>query len=131
MLTLKLDPVGYVPDTHWIVPAEDHLLPEGLQAMLEVSGGQQDIPPHHLMLLLLNMVLEVLLPGHFNSFFPNLHFHCHIFFARLVHTVLHLAVQLLQLRCEVGAPSHVARGECEEDLEAVDQNICQLIYLGN
>ena len=128
LLTLKLNPVGYVPDTHGVVPSKDHLLPEGLQAMLKVSGGQQDIPPHHLMLLLLNMVLEVLLPGHFNSFLPNSHLDCHILLAHLVHTVGHLAVQLLQLRCEVGAPSHVTRSECEEDLEAVDQNICQLRY---
>ena len=94
LLTLKLDPVRYVPDTHRVVPAKDDLLPEGLQAMLEVSGGQQDIPPHHLMLLLLNMVLEVLLPGHFNSFLANCHFDHHILLALLVDTVVHLAVQL-------------------------------------
>ena len=112
-----------MPDTHGVVPAEDHLLPEGLHAMLEVSGGEQDIPPHHVVLLFLNMIFQILLPGHFNSFLTDSHLDRHIFLAHLVHTVGHLAVQLLQLRCEVGAPPHVARSEGEEYLEVVDQDI--------
>ena len=112
-----------MPDTHGVVPAEDHLLPEGLHAMLEVSGGEQDIPPHHVVLLFLNMIFQILLPGHFNSFLTDSHLDRHIFLAHLVHTVGHLAVQLLQLRGEVGAPPHVARSEGEEDLEVLDQII--------
>ena len=123
LLTLKLNPVRYVPDAHGVVPAEDHLLPEGLHAMLKVSGCEQDISSHHLVLLLLNMILQVLFPGHFNSFFTNAHLDHHILLAHLVHTVAHLAVQLLQLRCEVGTPPHVTRSEGEEYLEAVNQDI--------
>ena len=123
LVTLKLNPVRNMPDTHWVVPAKDHFPPECLHAMLKVPGGKQDIPPHHLMLLLLNMILQILLPGHFNSFLSIAHFDRHIFLAHLVHTVVHLAVQLLQLRGEVGAPPHVARSEGEEDLEVLDQII--------
>ena len=126
LLTLKLNPVRYVPDAHWVVPAKDHLSPECLHAMLKVPGGQQDISSHHVVLLLLNMSLEILLPGQFNGFLTNSHFDHHILLAHLVHTVGHLAVQLLQLRCEVGTPPHVARSEGEEYLEVVDQNIFRI-----
>ena len=115
-----------MPHTHVVVSAKDDLLPERLHAILEVSGREQHISPHHLVLLLLDMVLKVLLPGHFNSSFANCHFNPHIRFAQLVDVVVHSAVQLLQLWCEVGAPPHVATSEGEEDLQAVDQNIVKL-----
>ena len=105
-----------MPDAHGVVSAKDDLLPERLHAILEVPCGEQDISPHHLVPLLLNVVLEVLLPGHFHSLLANCHFNPHIGLAQLVDVVEHSAVQLLQLWCKVGAPSHVAGSEGEEYL---------------
>ena len=122
---MKFNPVGNVPDAHGVVSAKDDLFPERLHPILEVPGGEQDISPHHLVPLLLNMVFEVLLPGNFHSFLANFHFNLHIGLAQLVDVVEDFAVQLFKLWCEVGAPSHVARSEGEEDLQAVDQNIVE------
>ena len=123
MVTLKLDPVRYVPDAHRVVSAKDDLLSEGLHAILEVPGGEEDISPHHLVLLFLNVVLQVLFPGYFNSFLTDLHFNPRLLLAQLVDIIEHFAVQFLQLRGEVGAPPHVASSEGEEDLKAKNQNI--------
>ena len=49
-----------------------------------------------------------------------------MFFALLINLVVNLAALFLQFWREVGAPSEVARGEGEEDLKAVDQNIVNL-----
>jgi hypothetical protein len=120
---LKLHPVGDVPDAHRVVSAKDDLLSEGLHAILEVPGGEEDISPHHLVLLLLYVVLEIFLPGNFNSFLANCHFDHRVVLAQLVNIIHHFAVELFQLWCEVGAPPHVARSEGEEDLKAKNENI--------
>ena len=126
LITLKLNPVGNVPDAHGVVSAKYDLLPERLHAILEVPGRKQHISPHHLVPLLLNVVFEVLLPRNFHSFLAKFHLNPHIGLAQLVDIVEHFAVQLFKLWCEVGAPPHVARSEGEEDLQAVDQNIAKL-----
>ena len=112
-----------MPDTHRVVSAKDDLLSEGLHAILEVPGGEEDISPHHLVLLFLNVVLQVLFPGYFNRFLTNLHFDPRLVLAQLVDIIQHFAIEFLQLRGEVGAPPHVARSEGEEDLKAKNQNI--------
>ena len=90
--------------------------------MLEVSSGEEDVVLHHLVHFIVNMVIEILLPGHFQGVVAVLHLHCDIFPAIGIHIVVDFAAPLLQHRCEVGAPPHVTRSECEEDLEADDQN---------
>ena len=112
-----------MPHTHGVVSAKDDLLPKRLHAILEVPGGEEDISPHHLVLLLLNVVLEVFLPWYFNSFLSDLHFNSRLVLAQLVDIIQHFAVQFLQLRGEVGAPAHVTRSEGEEDLKAKNENI--------
>ena len=125
LITLKFNPVGNVPDAHGVVSAKDDFFSECLHPILEVSGRQENISPHNLVLLLLDVVLEVLFPGYFYRFPVNCHFNSHILFPRMVDAVVHLAVHLFQLRREVGAPPHVARSEGEEDLQAMDQNIVE------
>ena len=122
---MKFNPVRNVPDTHRVVPAEYDFFAEGFYAVLEVPGREEYISPHHLVLPLLDVVLEVLFPGYFYRFPVNCHFNSHILFPRMVDAVVHLAVHLFQLRREVGAPPHVARSEGEEDLQAMDQNIVE------
>ena len=112
-----------MPCAHRVVSTKDDLLPKCLHAILKIAGGKEDISPHHLVLLLLNVVLEVLLPWYFNSFLSDLHFNPRVFLAQLVDIIQHFAVQFLQLRGEVGAPPHVAGSEGEEDLKAKNQNI--------
>ena len=120
---LELDTVADVAHLHGVVAPKDDLLPEGFHAMLEVAGGEEDISSHHGVQFFVHVVFEVLLPGLFDGLLAILHLHRHILLARLIHIVVHCAVLLLQLWGEVGAPPHVATGEGEEDLEAVDQNI--------
>ena len=112
-----------MPHTHVVVSAKDDLLPKRLHAILEVPGGEQNISPHHLVLLFLNMVLEVLFPGYFNRFLTDLYFDPRLVLAQLVNIVQHFAIEFLQLGCKVGAPPHVAGSEGEEDLKAKNQNI--------
>ena len=131
MVTLKFNPVRNVPDTHRVVPAEYDFFAEGFYAVLEVPGREEDISPHHLVLRLLNVVLEVLIPGYFDSLLANLHFNpCHVL-ARLIDLVQHLAVEFLKLWCEVRAPPHVASSEGEEDLKAKNQNIVKFIQMNH
>jgi hypothetical protein len=120
---LKFDPVTDVPCAHRVVSAKNDLLSEGLHTILKVPGGEQDISPHHLMLFLLNVVLEVLFPRYFNRFLANCHFDPCVVLAQLVDIVEHIAVEFFQLGCEVGAPPHVTRSEGEEDLKAKNENI--------
>ena len=112
-----------MPCAHRVVSTKDDLLPKCLHAILKIAGGKEDISPHHLVLLLLNVVLEVLLPWYFNSFLSDLHFNSRLVLAQLVDIIQHFAVQFLQFWCEVGAPPHVAGSEGEEDLKAKNQNI--------
>ena len=112
-----------MPHAHGVVSAKDDFLPERLHAILEVPGCEQHISPHHLVLLFLHMVLEVLFPGYFNPFLTDLHFDPRLVLAQLVDIIQNFAVELLQLRGEVGAPPHVAGSEGEEDLKAKNQNI--------
>ena len=112
-----------MPCAHRVVSAKYDLLSECLHAILEVPGCKQHISPHHLVLLFLHMVLEVLFPGYFNSFLTDLHFNPRLLLAQLVDIIENLAVQFLQLRGEVGAPAHVTRSEGEEDLKAKNENI--------
>ena len=120
---LELHTVADMSHFHGVVLAKYNLLPEGLHAMLEIAGGKEDISLHHGVQLLIHMVFQILLPGLFKGLLPVSHFHCHLFFAQLIHMIVYFAVLLLQLRCEVGAPPQVTRSEGEEDLEAVNQNI--------
>ena len=120
---MKFNPITDMPCAHRVILAKNDLLSERLHAILEVPGGEEDISPHHLVLLFLNMVLEVLFPGYFNSFLTDLHFNPRLLLAQLVDIIEHFAVQFLHLRGEVGAPPHVARSEGEEDLKAKNQNI--------
>ena len=112
-----------MPCAHRVVSTKDDLLPKCLHAILKIAGGKEDISPHHLVLLLLNVVLEVLFPGNFNSFLTDSHFDPCVVLAQLVDIVEHIAVEFFQLGCEVRAPPHVARSEGEEDLKAKNQNI--------
>ena len=131
LVTLKLDPVRYVPDAHRVVPAEDDFLTEGFYAVLEVPGSEEDIPPHHLVLRLLDVVLEVFIPGYFDSLLTNTYFDPRHVLARLIDLVQHLAVEFLKLWCEVGAPPHVASSEGEEDLKAKNRNIAKFIQMNH
>ena len=124
---LEFHTVADVSHLHWVVLAKYHLFPEGLNPMLEIAGGKEDISLHHGVQLLIHMVFQILLPGLFKGLLPISHFHCHIFFAQLIHIIVYCAVLLLQLRCEVGAPPQVTRSEGEEDLETVNQNIVKFV----
>ena len=123
--SLKLNSIADVAHLHGVVLAKYHLLSKGLNPMLKIASGEEDISFHHGMQVLIHMVPEVLLPWLFNSLLAILHLHCHILFAKLIHVVVNCAVLPLKLRSEVGAPSEVAGGEGEEDLKAVDQNIVE------
>ena len=120
---LELDAVGYVPHPHGIVAAKDYLPSEGFNSVLEVPRRQEDIVSHRLVHCLIYIVFEILLPGDFQDVVAVLDFNSDTLSARGIHLVVDFAVSLLQHRCEIGAPPHVARCEGEEDLEAVDQNI--------
>ena len=120
---LELDTVGYVSYPHGIIPAKDHLPSEGFNSVLEVPRRQEDVVSHCLVHCLIYIVFEILLPGDFQDVVTVLDFNSDTLSARGIHLVVDCAVSLLQHRCEVGAPPHVARGEGEEDLEAADQNI--------
>ena len=120
---LEFDSVGYVPHPHGIVTAKDHLPSEGFNPVLKVPCGQEDVVSHRLVHCFVNIVSQILLPRYFHNVVTILDFHSHIFSARGIHLVVDFAIPLLQHRCEVGAPPHVARCEGEEDLEAVNQNI--------
>ena len=120
---LELNTVGYVTYPHRIVVSKDHLPPEGFNSVLEIPCRQEDVVSHCLVHRLVNIVSQVLLPGYFQDIVTVLDFHSDTFSSRGIYLIVDCAVSLLQHRCEVGAPPHVARGEGEEDLEAVDQNI--------
>ena len=123
---LELDAVGYVSYPHGIVAAKDHLPPEGFNSVLEVPRCQKDVVSHGLVHCLVYIIFQILLPGYFQDIVTVLDFNGDTLSARGIHQVVDFAVSFLQHRCEVGAPPHVARGESEEDLEAVDQNIVNL-----
>ena len=53
---LEFHPVGDVPHFHRIVASEDHLPPEGLDPMLEVSSGKEDVILHHLVQVVVDVV---------------------------------------------------------------------------
>ena len=70
---------------------------------------------------LLDEVLQVILPLHFDSFpiiSPCLDRHALL--AIDINVVVDLGSHLLQFRSEVAAPPHVARCEGEEELEGVE-----------
>ena len=54
---LELDTIADVPHLHEIVPTKDHLLPKGLDTMLKIPRGKEDISLHHRVQLLVHMVL--------------------------------------------------------------------------
>ena len=101
---LEFDAIGHVTNPHGIVLPEDHLLPEGLHAMLEIAGGEEDIPLHHRMQFLVHMVPQILLPWLFDGLLAVFYLNSGGVFAKLVHAVVHRAALLLKLWGEVGAP---------------------------
>ena len=117
-ITLKLNPVRDVARSERVVGPEDDVLPEGFNTMIEVSGGYEYISSHECVLTLLNVVLQVILPLHFDSFpiiSPCLDRHALL--AIDINVVVDLGAHLLQLRCKVAAPPHVTRCEGEEELK--------------
>ena len=112
-----------MPYSHRVVATKDHFLSEGFNSVMKVPCSQEDVVSHRLVHCLVNIVSQVLLPWYFQNVVTVLDFHSDTLSARGIHLVVDFAVSFLQHRCEVGAPPHVARGEGEEDLEAVDQNI--------
>ena len=117
---LKLHSIADVPHFHGVVLAKDHLFPEGLDTMLEISGGKENISRHHSVLALVHMISQVLLPRFLSGRLALSHFNCHILFAQMIHIVVHFAAQFLQFWCEVGAPPEVTRSEGEEQMERSD-----------
>ena len=69
--SLKFYSVADVPDPHWVVAAKDNLLPESFDPMLEVAGGQEHVPLHHVMHLFVHVLNQVLLPGYLGDLVPN------------------------------------------------------------
>ena len=114
---LEFDPVADVSDAHRIVASEDDFLLEDLDSMLKVPGGEEDVVFHQLVQVLVDVVSEILLPGHLQDVvaFPDLH--CDVFFSVGIDIVVNLTTQFLQNWREVGAPPFVAGGEGEEDVE--------------
>ena len=120
-ITLKLNPVRDVARSKRVVGPEDDILPEGFNTMIEVSCGQEYISSHLCVLAFLDVVLQVILPLHFDSFpiiSPCLDRHALL--AIDINVVVDLGSHLLQFRSEVAAPPHVARCEGEEELEGVE-----------
>ena len=75
---LEFNPVTYVPDTERAVGAKDDLLLEHLHAMLEIPRGQEYIPPDDLVLCLVDVLLDILLPGHLNGSTTLFYFHSNL-----------------------------------------------------
>ena len=120
-ITLKLNPVRDVARSKRVVGPEDDILTEGFNTMIEVSCGQEYISSHLCVLAFLDVVLQVILPLHFDSFpiiSPCLDRHALL--AIDINVVVDLGSHLLQFRSEVAAPPHVARCEGEEELEGVE-----------
>ena len=92
---LKFHTVTDVPHFHRIVAPEDHLLPEGLDPMLEVTGGEENVVLHHLVQFIVDMIIEILLPGNFQDFVAVLDLDCDVFPAIGVHIVVDFAAPLL------------------------------------
>ena len=101
---LELDAITHMTNPHGVVLPKDHLLPEGLHAMLEIAGGEEDIPLHHRMQFLVHMVPQILLPWLFDGLLAIFELNSGGVIAKLVHAVVHLAALLLKLWSEVGAP---------------------------
>ena len=121
---LKLHPVADVANHHRVVVAEQHLLPEHLDPMLEVPRCQQNILPDHLVLTVIHLLFKILAPRNLLS--CVLVFHHHFFFSAPVHIVVDLAPHLLQDAREVGTPPEVSAAEGEEPVER--SQILQLGY---
>ena len=115
--TLELHPVGDVADFHGVVVPEQNLLPEHLNAVLEVPRGQKDVLTDHLVLALRHVVLQECLPRLPHSLATFRHIHCHLLLAIVVHFIVYDPSLLLHHAGEVLAPSLVATAEREEKLE--------------
>ena len=92
---LKFHSVAAVPHFHRIVAPEDHLFPKGLDPMLEVTGGKENVVLHHLVQFIVDMIIEILLPGNFQDFVAVLDLDCDVFPAIGVHIVVDFAAPLL------------------------------------
>ena len=101
---LELNAITTMAYLQRIVLPEHHLLPEGLHAMLEIASGKEDIPLHHRMQFLVDMVPQILFPRLFDGLLAVLKLNSGGVFAKLVHAVVHCAALLLKLWSEVGAP---------------------------
>ena len=68
-----------------------YLSPEHLHPVLEVAGGQEDILPDELVLVVVDILVQILLPGKADCLAALHHLHSDLFPSFLVHLVEQLA----------------------------------------
>ena len=93
-----------MPNLHRVVVAEEDVLPEHFDAVLEVSRCEQDVCADHLMLTLRHVLLHEGFPGLPDGLAALSHIHRHMLPAILVHLVMDHQSHFLQDGGEILAP---------------------------
>ena len=117
---LKLNPVAYVPDTHWVVAAENDFSSEGFHSVLEISCGGQHIFPYQFVLRVIHILFQILFPRKFDDVLTSLDLHSDLLASLGIHLVVNFTAQFFEDGSEVGAPSLIGTREREENVEGSD-----------
>ena len=93
---LKLNPVAYVSDTHWVVAAENDFSSEGFHSVLEISCGDQHIFPYQFVLRVVHILFQILFPRKFDDVLTSLDLHSDLLASLGIHLVVNFTAKFFE-----------------------------------